>query len=124
MQHRSPKILVLVVDDEKQIADAVSRALEMAHFTVETFYDARLALARARDWQPDILVSDITMPDMDGITLAKALRDQYPKCKIIFISGNANWKRQGAFQDAGLAGAVLLFKPFKLTQLLSLIESM
>ena len=60
---------VFVVDDEKQIADLLSAVVREAEFDVETFYDAHSALLRARDCPPDVLVSDIAMPEMDGISL-------------------------------------------------------
>ena len=118
----SPK-KVFVVDDEKQIADLLSTFLGGAQFDVETFYDAHSALLRASDCPPDIIVSDVVMPDMDGITLAKAVRVECPDCKVILISGNPSWTR-GVSRSDGLGdGFTLLSKPFPLKQLLRLIKS-
>jgi CheY-like chemotaxis protein len=114
---------VFVVDDDEQIADVVSFQLREAEFDVETFYDASSALLRAGDCLPDILVSDIDMPEMDGITLAETLRTKNPNCKIILISGNPNWKTDGDLQAARLDGFVLLPKPFAPSKLLRVIES-
>jgi DNA-binding NtrC family response regulator len=116
-------IKVFVVDDEEQIAEVLSDSLRGAQFDVETFHDARSALPRASDCIPDILVSDISMPGMDGIALAEALRQQNPTCKVILISGNPNWKTRRQLEGSGLDGFVLLSKPFPLDQLLRLIES-
>jgi DNA-binding NtrC family response regulator len=114
---------VFVVDDEEPIAEVLTLGLRNAELDVETFNDARSALLRARDCPPDALVSDISMPEMDGITLAKALRKQYPNCKVILISGNPGWKTREDWRGDGLDGFVLLPKPFALSQLLSLIKS-
>jgi DNA-binding NtrC family response regulator len=114
---------VFVVDDEVQIAEVLSLGLREAALDVETFNDARSALLRAQDYPPDVLVSDIAMPEMDGIALAKALRKQYPNCKMILISGNPGWKTHEDWRGDGLEGVVLLPKPFALSQLLCLIES-
>jgi CheY-like chemotaxis protein len=114
---------VFVVDDEGQIAEVLSIGLREAEFDVETFYDARSALLRASACPPGILVSDIVMPGMDGIALAEALREQNPNCKIIFISGNPEWKTREDWRGDGLDGFVLLPKPFAFSQLLSLIKS-
>jgi DNA-binding response OmpR family regulator len=105
---------VFVVDDERQIADLVSRYLRAAQFDVETFYDARSALLRANDCLPDILISDIVMPDMDGVTLANTLRLKNPSCKVVLTSGNPDWK----IRADGLDGFTLLPKPFSLKELL------
>ena len=114
---------IFVVDDEVPIAEVLSDSLREAQFDVETFHDARSALLRASDSIPDILVSDISMPGMDGIALAEALRKRNPTCKVILISGNPNWKTHRHLDGAGLDRFVLLPKPFPLAQLLRLIES-
>lgn len=111
---------VFVVDDEKQIADLLSVCLRAEQFDVETFYDADSASQRASTCVPDVLVSDITMPGMDGITLAKALRERNPDCKVVLISGNPNWRVRGDIQSSKLDGATLLLKPFSIKQLLCL----
>lgn len=118
----APGKKVFVVDDEKEIADLLSAFLVNAQFDVETFYDAHSALLRASDCPPDILVSDVVMPEINGVTLAKALRVQSPNCKVILISGNPDWTH-GTVPGDGLAGFTLLSKPFALKQLLQLIKS-
>jgi CheY-like chemotaxis protein len=113
---------VYVVDDEKQIADILSSVLRERCFDVETFYDARSALLKASDCPPDILISDITMPEMDGIALATALRKQSPNSKVILMSGNPAWKTRN-LRGGTLDDFTLLSKPFPLSQLLRLIET-
>jgi DNA-binding NtrC family response regulator len=114
---------VFVVDDEAQIADVVSIALREAEFDVETFYDARSALLRASVCLPDILVSDIVMPGMDGIALADALREQSPDCKVILMSGTPDWRPLGGVHGSGADDFTILTKPFPLSQLLLLVKS-
>jgi DNA-binding NtrC family response regulator len=94
--------------------------LREAQIDVEAFQDARSALLRANDCLPDVLVSDVSMPEMDGVALADALLERNPSCKVILISGNPEWKTR---RHAGGDGFVLLTKPFPLNKLLSLIES-
>jgi DNA-binding response OmpR family regulator len=124
----SPKTLAVsrklfFVDDERQIADVLSLALGEAAFDVETFYDARSALRRARDCLPDILVSDVVMPEMDGITLARSVRILNPNCKVILISGNPFWAGHDHLRDEGFDDFALLLKPFSFSHLLRLIKS-
>jgi len=120
MQSPSLKIKVFVVDDEKLIADGITTALRGAEFAVETFYDARPALLRLKDCLPDILVSDIVMPEIDGIMLALAVREQNPSCKVVLMSGNPDWKNQGHFHERD--GFEILMKPFSLSQLVRLVK--
>ena len=65
---------VLVVDDERQIAQIARDYLEHAGFTVVTAADGRDALARARADRPDLVVLDLGLPSVDGLDVAKTLR--------------------------------------------------
>jgi CheY-like chemotaxis protein len=82
-----PKILV--VDDEKRIADTLSEILEMSGFHVATAYDGWDALEAAARFHPDYLLSDVLMPRMNGVDLAIAMRKMYPDAKILLFSGQA-----------------------------------
>jgi YesN/AraC family two-component response regulator len=90
---------------------------------VETFYDALSALRRAKEYLPDILISDIDMPEMNGVALAEAVQERNPKCKIILISGDLNWKARRDLRGYGVDGFVFLPKPFSRIELLRLIKS-
>jgi CheY-like chemotaxis protein len=80
---------VFVVDDEKVIANTLGLILRSAGFEVRTFYDGFTALEHAKSEAPDIVLSDVVMPEMDGFCLAKNLKQRYPSCRILLISGNA-----------------------------------
>jgi CheY-like chemotaxis protein len=67
---------VLVVDDNADAAQMLAALLEVQGHAVSVEYDARGALARARSEQPDVLLLDIGLPDMDGYELARRLRAQ------------------------------------------------
>jgi DNA-binding NtrC family response regulator len=114
---------IFVVDDERQIADVVSLVLRKAQYDVETFYDAHSAMLRASDHPPDILITDVAMPEIDGITLAYSVRGLNPNCKIILISGNPHWKTDGKLQVAIRDGFTVLQKPFSPRRILRLIQS-
>jgi DNA-binding NtrC family response regulator len=114
---------VFVVNDEEYIANLLSLYLRKVRFDVETFHDARSALQRASNCLPDVLVGDITMAGMDGITLAETLRERNPDCKVILISGSPDWKARGDSQSGRLGDFTLLLKPFSMRQLLCLITS-
>ena len=86
-QRSLPKILV--VDDEKRIADTLSEILEMSGFHVATAYDGWDALEAAARFHPDYLLSDVLIPRMNGVDLAIAMRKMYPDAKILLFSGQA-----------------------------------
>ena len=82
--------LVLVVDDERLIADTLSLILSKSGFSTLTAYDASSALELVKTTPPDILISDVIMPGMTGIELAVAFTQLLPECPILLFSGNAS----------------------------------
>ena len=81
--------VVLVVDDEKVIADTLSIILKQSGFSAVTAYEGRTALQLARQFKPDLLISDVMMPGMTGIQLAITMKQIQPQCKILLFSGQA-----------------------------------
>ena len=84
------KPVVLIVDDEKVIADTLSIILARSGFTTMTAYDGASALNLAKKLSPDLLLSDVVMPGMTGIDLAIALKHTIPTCKVLLFSGQAS----------------------------------
>lgn len=80
---------ILVVDDEKLIADTISEILKGAGFHVVTAYDGWEALQSAGRFRPDYLLSDVLMPQMNGVELAVAIQKMHPAAKILLFSGQA-----------------------------------
>ncbi len=107
------KTRVFVVDDEPNLADTLALILSNEGFLVSTFYNAQDANERAQQEAPDIVLSDIHMPNMDGITLASKLHEKLPRCRIVLISGNAtNFSTQvSELNDNGWPELELLSKP-------------
>lgn len=85
----SPKPKVLVADDEKMIADTLAIILNQNGFDASAVYTGAEAVAKARSSSPDLLISDVIMPDMNGIDAAIKIRGMLPKCKILLFSGQA-----------------------------------
>jgi CheY-like chemotaxis protein len=81
--------LVLVVDDERVIADTLSMILSKSGFSAITAYDGANALELARNRRPDLLISDVMMPGMTGIELAITVTETIPGCKVLLFSGQA-----------------------------------
>ena len=81
---------VLVVDDEHVIADTLVLILTQAGFDAVAAYSGREAVHRASQLRPDLIVSDVMMPDINGIDASIAIRSFLPQCKILLFSGQAN----------------------------------
>ncbi|HVN93555.1 MAG TPA: response regulator [Terracidiphilus sp.] len=82
------RIRVLVVDDEEVIADSLTMILNTSGFEARAAYSGEMAIRMARNFHPDIVVSDVVMPGMTGIEAALHLRSTLPACKVLLITGN------------------------------------
>lgn len=80
---------VLVVDDERVIADTLAIILNQNGFDASAVYTGTAAVNRARASRPDLVISDVIMPDMNGIEAAIQIREILPSCKILLFSGQA-----------------------------------
>jgi len=80
---------VLVVDDERVIADTLAIILNQHGYDASPVYTGTAAVERARAVKPDLIISDVIMPDMNGIEAAINIRRFLPECKILLFSGQA-----------------------------------
>jgi len=87
--HVGKKPRVLVVDDEKVIADTLAKILDLNGYDASAVYTGTAAVESARSLQPDLVISDVIMPDMNGIEAAISIRGFLPTCKILLFSGQA-----------------------------------
>lgn len=89
MQENSVKPKVLVADDERVIADTLAIILNQSGFQATAVYSGEKAVEAAKDLQPDMLISDVIMTDLNGIDAAIRIRAMLPSCKILLFSGQA-----------------------------------
>lgn len=115
----SARSRVFVIDDDESVADVVSQVLRHAGFQVTTFYDALAALRHALESKPDVVVTDYSMPNMNGLEVAAWLRENCPDCKIVIISGIAAEVAERA--DSNLE-FTLLQKPIDRRALISAMQ--
>jgi len=80
---------VLVADDEPVIAETLGLILKLNGFDVLVVHDGLAAVKEAARWQPHAFVSDVIMPEMDGIDAAIQVSYLLPGCRIVLISGQA-----------------------------------
>ena len=86
---QSAKPKILVVDDERVIADTLAIILNQSGFDASAVYTGTGAVEHAREQKPDLIISDVIMPDMNGIEAAIKIREILPGCKILLFSGQA-----------------------------------
>ena len=81
--------IVLVVDDESAIADTVTEILSRNGYAAMAAYDGNDAVETALITPPELLITDVVLPGMNGIELAITIRRIFPDCKILLCSGQA-----------------------------------
>lgn len=81
---------ILVVDDDKLVADTLSLVFIANGFDAEASYSAAAALDRARTFDPMMMVCDITMPQRNGLELALDVLREMPHCKILMLTAYAS----------------------------------
>ena len=114
---RNSRQRVLVVDDEASIRDLLSKTLALAEYDVDTAPDGTAALDRMRAFGYDLLIADLKMPGMDGLTLirqAKRIKQDLP---VIIITGFST--ESSAIEAVNLGVAGYLTKPFRVPQVLA-----
>ncbi len=89
MSNANQKPRVLVVDDERVIADTLAIILNQHGYEATAVYTGTAAVEQARIVHPDLVISDVIMPDMNGIEAAINIRKFLPTCKILLFSGQA-----------------------------------
>jgi CheY-like chemotaxis protein len=123
---------ILFIDDDRDIRTLVLHELEAAGHEVRTASDGAQGMALQRALPADVVVTDIFMPEKEGIETIRDLKAEFPQTKIIAISGGgrlaAAARRTFTDHDLGVVAAELgvaavLRKPFETHQLLSSIAS-
>lgn len=92
---------VLVIDDAKEVADVTVAVLRSLGYVAEAVYDGTAAMSKAVSFEPDFVLIDLVMPEMDGFALLRELRGMFPRKspRLIAYSGYT----QPAFQEAASA---------------------
>ena len=81
---------ILVVDDERAIADTLALIFKTQHYEARATYSADGAIELLAEWRPDLAILDVMLPAMNGIDLAIVIKANYPACHVLLFSGNAN----------------------------------
>ena len=113
---------ILLAEDDESMRRFLAQALERAGHDVTAFGDGSQAYECLRDIRFDLLLSDIVMPGLDGIELAKRAADLDPALKIMFITGFAAVALHPASEAP--RRAKVLSKPFHLREIVHEVERM
>jgi len=105
---------VLVVDDDPNIAHLLAALLEEEGFEVGCAYDGQQALAEVERRRPGLVVADVMMPKLDGITLTQQLRNRGHHTPVILISA--------VYADVDLPGVRFVPKPFDIDYVVAVVN--
>ncbi len=111
---------ILVVDDEPQITRVLRTALSAQAYEVRVAHDGESALELMKDWRPDLLVTDLAMPNVDGVELCRRVRST-SEVPIIVLSVREQERSKVEALDAGADDYVT--KPFSMPELLARIRA-
>jgi two-component system, OmpR family, response regulator len=112
---------ILVVDDERSIVDAVATALRYEGYEVAEAFTGREALTAAVEFEPDLIVLDWMLPDIEGIEVGKRLRDRGSKAGILFLTAKDATEHKVEALRAG--GDDYVTKPFSLAEIVARIHA-
>jgi two-component system KDP operon response regulator KdpE len=111
---------ILVVDDETQISRVLKTTLQAQGYEVKTAADGESGYNATMDWLPDLLITDLSMPGMNGIELCRAVRER-SQVPIIVLSVRGEEKSKIEALDAGADDYVT--KPFSVNELLARVRA-
>ncbi len=112
---------IVVVDDEASIVDAVATALRYEGFDVREAATGRAALATAAEFEPDLVVLDWMLPDIEGIEVGRRLREQGFKTAILFLTAKDAIENKVEALRAG--GDDYVTKPFSLAEVVARVQA-
>jgi Response regulator containing CheY-like receiver, AAA-type ATPase, and DNA-binding domains len=115
---------ILVVDDEEELRDIVGRVLRDAGHRVTTAADGKEAIVTMANEEFDLVLTDVIMPEKDGMQVISEARRKYPRVKIVAMSGGGHIPRDQYLKIAtGLGAHAILEKPFSNRELMETVTA-
>ena len=115
---------ILVIDDEPLVRATVVTILTREGFSVEEASDGAAGIAMIRTNQPDLVITDVFMPNRYGIEVVMELKRSYPHIKIIAMTGGGRMRMMEIGSAANILGADhMLHKPFERESLLAAVSA-
>ncbi len=116
-----PEARLLVVDDEPYIADLLATGLKFVGFDVRTAGTGNQALTVAEEFQPNLLVLDVMLPDLDGFEVCRRLREDGRRVGVVFLT--ARDATEDKITGLTLGGDDYVTKPFSLEEVVARVRS-
>jgi two-component system OmpR family response regulator len=117
----TPEARLVVVDDEPNIRELLSTSLRFAGFEVHAAADGNGALQLVRDLDPDLVVLDVMLPDMDGFTVTRRMRATGKHAPVLFLTARDD--TQDKIQGLTVGGDDYVTKPFSLEEVVARIRA-
>ena len=117
----APEARLLVVEDEPNIRELLATSLRFAGFEVHVAADGATAIKQANTHQPDLVVLDVMLPDMDGFTVTRKLRDSGRILPIVFVT--ARDSVEDKVKGLTVGGDDYVTKPFSLEEVIARIRA-
>ncbi|ACQ79101.1 two component transcriptional regulator, winged helix family [Beutenbergia cavernae DSM 12333] len=118
---RTPEARLVVVDDEPNIRDLLATSLRFAGFDVVTASDGTEALEAIVEGEPDLVVLDVMLPDMDGFTVTRRLRERGVRTPVVFLTARDDVA--DAVTGLTVGGDDYVTKPFSLEEVVARIRA-
>ena len=126
---------ILIIDDEADVRDALELVLTRAGFDVHAVGNGNEAIEACNDRPPDIVITDMIMPKLDGAQLIRKIKSEHPSTRVIAISGGGNFgvssyepnaiKTDAFLAAARAAGAdKVLTKPFESEEIVAAVQAL
>lgn len=113
---------ILLVEDDDRIASALAEALSDRHYVVETAADGRSGLELAEAFEYDLILLDLMLPELDGVSLCRQLRDLGRTTPVLMLTARDSSSDKVLGLDAGADDYVV--KPFDLAELLARVRAL
>lgn len=111
-------IKFLIVDDEPDVVDSVSELFTLRNYNVVTATSGTKALEIVKKENPNIIILDIRMPDISGMDVLKEVKKNYPKIRVIMLTGVEDESTKNMAMGLGASG--YLTKPYSYSELLEM----
>jgi two-component system, chemotaxis family, chemotaxis protein CheY len=113
---------ILVIDDDPSLRRSMRKVLERSGHEVIEAEDGDKGMRLVREVHPDLVVTDLLMPEKEGIETIQELRAEFPEIPIVAVSGAGSVEEGGPLLDAQLFGAdATLSKPFEVEELVQTV---
>ena len=111
-----------MIEDDRSVRTLLSKALKAKGYTVETCDDGLAGLTRLESLRPDLIIVDIMMPRLDGMTFVRAIKGHGPTQPIPIIFLTAKNDPKTMIQGINLGARFYVTKPFQVDELLAKVE--